>query len=57
MTLKKIGNLVSYILAFASILFLAWMFLSWVEVVSHNLEPGYIYSNANFFIRMLEVVK
>lgn len=57
MTLKKIGNLVLNILTLAGILFLAWMFFSWVEVVSHNLEPGYVYSNANFFTWMLEVLE
>lgn len=29
--------------------FLAWVFLSWLEVVTHNTIPGYEYHIYNFF--------
>ena len=27
--------------------FLAWLFLSWMDVIIHNIAPGYEYSNTN----------
>lgn len=32
-----------------SILFMLWIFLSWMEVVLHNSTPGYDYCFYNFF--------
>lgn len=32
-----------------SILFILWVFLSWMEVVTHNMTPGYDYCIYNFF--------
>ena len=30
-----------------SCVFLAWLLLSWVEVITHNTAPGYEYNNMN----------
>lgn len=32
-----------------SILFILWVFISWMEVVTHNMIPGYDYCIYNFF--------
>lgn len=32
-----------------SMLWLLWIFLSWIEVVTHNCIPGYEYCVLNFF--------
>lgn len=31
------------------VVFIAWIFLSWLEVVTHNMTPGYEYGALNFF--------
>jgi hypothetical protein len=48
--MKKLFK-VENIVAFISILFLAWIFISWLEVVTHNAphQPEYTYSAINFF--------
>lgn len=40
---KIIGN----ILTGAACVALAWLLLSWLDVVIHNTAPGYEYSNTN----------
>lgn len=42
-----IGRIISTI---SLLLCLAWLGLSWYEVVANNLTPGYLYSDYNFFI-------
>lgn len=41
--MKTIKN--TYLLL--SCVFLAWCFLSWLDVIIHNTAPGHEYSNAN----------
>lgn len=37
----------SNLLTAAGAVVLAWLLLSWLDVVIHNTAPGYEYSNAN----------
>ena len=32
-----------------SVIFIAWVALSFVEVITHNLESGYVYNSLNAF--------
>ena len=47
----KLTTLISNLLTLAAILFLAWVFFSWVEVITHNgpHTTGYIYNSMNIF--------
>lgn len=36
--------------------FLAWLLLSWLDVVIHNTAPGYVYSNANLINLLVKAV-
>ena len=40
---------ISWIPAIVGVMFIAWVFLSWAEVVLHNITPGYEYHIYNFF--------
>lgn len=39
-----------------SIIFILWIVLSWLNVINHNLEPGYTFPEWNFF-RILLILK
>lgn len=54
---KKICNTISLILSFISILFIAWVAISWLDVVIHNTTAGYEYSSLNFFTWLIESAK
>ena len=34
--------------------FLAWLALSWFDVVIHNTAPGYVYSNTNLLYLLVK---
>ena len=38
-----------------SVIFIAWFALSFVEVITHNLESGYVYNSLNAFQVLKEV--
>ena len=38
-----------------SVIFIAWFTLSFIEVITHNLETGYVYSPLNAFLVLKEV--
>lgn len=40
-----------------SALFLVWLLVSFIEVISHNLEAGYVYSPFNAFQLFVELFK
>lgn len=44
--MKKFLYMIPYIISFAII---AWVFLSFMEVIIFNLEPEHIYSSWNYF--------
>ena len=49
--MKKVFSTIFYIVAIALVL---WFVLSYIEVVTHNLEVGYIYSKWNYFAPALK---
>lgn len=48
--MNKIENIIANIVGIISIPFIAWVFISWMEIVAFNLEPGHIYNTWNFFV-------
>ena len=58
--MKKLINIFkpSNILAILSLLLILWMFISWVEVITHNgpFTTDYNYSDANFFVAISRVL-
>lgn len=53
MRLKK-REITTYIIA---ALLTVWVLVSYVEVISHNLEAGYVYSPLNAFRLFVELFK
>ena len=47
-TQKLIKTVIDIITIIICLLF-AWMFISWIDVVTHNLDPEPIYHAWNFF--------
>lgn len=47
---RKIGE---YILCGTSISFLLWVFLSWIDVALHNLDPEPVYQWWNLFMILM----
>lgn len=47
---KIIKPIISIIFRMIVIAIFLWMVLSYIEVISHNLDYGYIYSNWNLFV-------
>ena len=37
-----------------SCVFLAWLFLSWLDVIIHNTAPGYEYGNINLIYLLIK---
>ena len=54
--MKTIGNIIKYTIAVASIAFLLWVTISWVDVVSDNLSPNPQHADWNIFSMMVEEV-
>lgn len=50
----KRGELTACII---SALIMVWLLISFIEVVSHNLEPEYVYSPLNAFKLFVELFK
>ena len=46
---KKVFRYLYNILYGAGIAFMVWLFLSWVDVVSHNMDPNPVYQVWNLF--------
>ena len=46
---KKLIQAGINILAIVSYILFAWMFISWIDVVTHNLDPEPVYQAWNFF--------
>lgn len=38
-------------------LFIAWLFMSFIEIMANNLKPDPVYSGWNFFILLVEWIK
>lgn len=47
---KIIKPIISIIFRMVVIAIFLWMVFSYIEVISHNLDYGYIYSNWNLFV-------
>lgn len=47
---KKFMSIVVDVFAIISALLLAWMFISWIDVITHNLNPNPVYHAWNLFI-------
>jgi hypothetical protein len=50
---KKVVKVIEYILYGTSISFLLWVFLSWIDVVLHNLDPEPVYQWWNLFMILM----
>lgn len=50
----KRGEMATYII---SALIMVWLLISFIEVVSHNLEPDYVYSPLNAFQLFVNLFK
>ena len=46
---KKLIKIAIDIFVIVSCILLAWMFISWVDVVTHNLDPEPVYQAWNIF--------
>lgn len=47
--MNKIENIIANIVGLISVPFIAWVLISWIEVVAFNTEPAHIYNTWNFF--------
>lgn len=41
-------------LSVSSVLFLIWVFLSWIDVITHNLDSEPVYQAWNFFVLLIK---
>lgn len=48
--MKKAENIFLTILFIVCVAFFGWMFVSWLEVIRHNVNTDIVYSAWNFFI-------
>lgn len=54
---RKIINSVTFVIMAVSAVMLAWIVLSWVDVLLHQMDSGYTYSQANFFRALINLYK
>lgn len=51
--LKKLIKAITDIIAIIIFMLLAWMFISWIDVIAHNLDPEPVYQAWNIFAILL----
>ena len=52
--MKTIGKIIATAFITISILFTAWAFASWCDVVADNCDPNPVHSEYNLFVMMTE---
>ena len=52
----SIKKVIELVISAVMLLFIGWVVISFIDVVLHNMTPGYEYSNANLFELLLQFV-